>query len=125
MKPTKKIVLLGSVVTAIILFWLVPGINTAKQAEYTRRYEDVEIRPIKAFVAASMPQLKITPVYKTETIKPEMELSDITPKMYGRGMQFQEVLLDDSLIIEEIMEEEIVDLDSVTAIAVDSVANGI
>jgi hypothetical protein len=99
MKPLKKIMLLASAVSAIVLFWLVPGINTSHHVEYTRRFEDVDRQPI-AGVADKTPSnriKKIVPVYKSETIKPEMTLSKVTPKMFSRSMQFEEVLLYDSL----------------------------
>jgi len=123
MKPMKKIMLLTSVVSAIVLLWLVPGINTAKHVQYTRRFEDVD-KKAAVSVAGTTPshKVKVAPVYKTETIKPEMKLSKIKPKMYSRSLQFEEMMVEDSLLLDlDVSQTEIVAADTVHVTVVDSV----
>ena len=45
MKPFKKIITLSVIVLSIVLFWLVPGINKARDVQYTRIYEDTDRKP--------------------------------------------------------------------------------
>ena len=126
MKPMKKIMLLSCAVSAIVLLWLVPGINTAKQVQYTRRFEDVDKKEqITVSDTTPLRKVKVAPVYKTETIKPEMKLSKIKPKMFSRSAQFEEVMVYDSLLELDIRfpEEEIVTIDTVHIESVDSLAS--
>jgi hypothetical protein len=125
MKPMKKIMLLTSAVSAIVLLWLVPGINTAKQAQYTRKYEDVDKKVVASAndTTRQAYAVKIAPVYKTETIKQEMKLSKIKPEMFSRALQFEEVILEDSLLLEIDAEPKIVAIDTVQVTPADSLAS--
>lgn len=44
MKSLNRIVLLTLAAVAIVMFWLIPGINQATTLEYTRIYEDTDYR---------------------------------------------------------------------------------
>jgi hypothetical protein len=44
MKSINRIVLLTLAAVAIVMFWLIPGINQATTLEYTRIYEDTDYR---------------------------------------------------------------------------------
>jgi hypothetical protein len=111
MKPSKKIIILSTIVAAIVLFWLVPGINKAKYKRYTRMYEDTEVVP-KTFAAARDTFTLYLPappppakVYKKETIDSEASLKDINPEMFSRAIHFHEEI--------PLIEEPVVALDSI------------
>jgi hypothetical protein len=116
MKSLKKILALLVVVTSIIAFWLIPGINTAKDTVYVRRYEDTDIRPIK-FVAGdtvgrkkklqeeTRRLLRGSKFYKTEQISSKSKLSKIKPSMFSRSIQFEEMVMLDSISIVKVTEQ--------------------
>src|SRR5688500_9182817 len=116
MKPSKKIIILTAVVAAIVLFWLVPGINKANYTRYTRVYEDTDRKPEKVSIADTftlyLPAKAAPPkVYKKESIEPEASLKDIEPEMFSRATHFHEDII--------LAEEEIVEYDSVQVVTLD------
>jgi len=95
MKPLKRIAILFIAVSAIVSFWLIPGINTAGDVQYTRRYEDTEkVSPDTTRPAISARQRIETPVqskaYKSESIKAGEKLSKIHPSHFSRAIHFKE-----------------------------------
>lgn len=113
MKPSKRISLLLAAVTAIVMFWLAPGINTARDTRYTRRYEDTDKaahitasdtskRKVKTR-QASPSNKDQSKTYKKETIESTSKLSKIKATQFSRAIHFEE-------------EKIIVDLDSVQEI---------
>jgi hypothetical protein len=130
MKPFKKILLLSLSVAAIVLLWLVPGINTAKSVRYTRTFEDTDNRPATAeatvgvsdtvrLAAKSSPDA-ITLAgkkFKKEHIETEAGISNVKMEMFSRATHFHEEK------IPKVLEELIVEIDTVTQtiVAQDSV----
>jgi len=110
MKSIRNTFALSAVVLSIVLFWLMPNVNRAKDTDYARRYEDVD-RPSTVTVADTThsdprhqkPREEIVvrvprkTVYKTERIRSRDKLSKITPAKFSRAMQFEEIVLADSL----------------------------
>lgn len=108
MKPVKRIALLFVVVFSIVSFWLYPGINTAGDVQYVRRYENTD--KASPAVAADTARRKSsvkknvadeqTKVYKKETLKSDMTLSKIKPEHFSRAIHFEEEMLDSVKVIE-------------------------
>jgi hypothetical protein len=122
MKSINKIVVLTLAAVAIVMFWLVPGINKATAVEYTRVYEDTDyktrapkdtikhkeknVRPPKGprrtednIKEAEYRSAKTTStskkVYKSESIRPKDKKVKLNAKMFSRAVQFvEEVPLD-------------------------------
>jgi hypothetical protein len=106
MKSIRSIILLSVVVMSIITLWLVPGINSAKNAEYIRYYEDTDRITRTNVIAdtviseslrkksptANGNSMREKKVYKEERIKSTDKLSQITPSKFSRGAQFVEVV---------------------------------
>ena len=95
----KRIIFLSISVFAIIAFWLAPGINTAGDVKYTRRYEDTDATT--AILAADTARRKSVAIhegksaqrtkkYKTETLNSSMKISKVRPKHFSRAIQFVE-----------------------------------
>lgn len=119
MKPLKRITLLFVAVAAIVVFWLAPGINTARDTRYTRTYEDTD----KSFLAVGdsakrkisarqgkTPDNLQSKKYKKETIESTSKLSKIKATQFSRAIHFEE-------------EKLIVDVDSVKEIELAVVAD--
>jgi hypothetical protein len=133
MKTHKRVLLLTAAVSTIVMFWLVPGINTARETKYTRIYEDTDAPagdsvPLKETVQPSVEKQK---KYKTETIKKDASLGDIKPRMFSRAIHFSEKELIEEAVSEvEIRSESdtvneltITALDSAQVAAIDTVAS--
>jgi hypothetical protein len=101
MKPMKKILLLGLTVAAIVVFWLMPGINKARHVNYVRKYEDTDRKTFVALSDTTKPLVIYLPktsaqeksakkIYKTETIEADVKFSEIKPKMFSRAIQYEE-----------------------------------
>ena len=105
MKPLKRITILLVIVSAIVVFWLAPGINTAGDVKYTRRYEDTDkpqpITPDTTGRQISARQKTDTPVqtkaYKKESIESGEKLSKINASMFSRAIHFEEEIVLDSV----------------------------
>lgn len=130
MKPSKKIFLLTGLVSAIVIFWLLPGINAAKHVRYTRRYEDTYRKPevarsrdtTRSKAVALQKETKSEIPYKTETIEEDMGLSDIDAKMYSRAIHYEEeLLLEVPLALDTVIEINLEVEDSVLYAAADTV----
>jgi hypothetical protein len=104
MKPKKKILLLGLTVVAIVVFWLMPGINKARHVNYVRKYEDTDLKTFVALSDTTKPLILYLPktsaqeksakkIYKTETIEADVKFSEIKPKMFSRAMQYEEPIV--------------------------------
>jgi hypothetical protein len=94
MNPFKRIALLTGIVTCIVVFWLMPGINKADDTYYTRRYEDTEVRDslrVKTKKSRhTTDSVRDKKIYKKERIHSRAKFKDITPKMYSRAIHFEE-----------------------------------
>lgn len=99
MKPSKRISLLLAAVTAIVMFWLAPGINTARDTRYTRRYEDTD-KPVLITASdsakrkvksrqANPPDKHQNKKYKEETIESTSKLSKIKATQFSRAIHFE------------------------------------
>jgi hypothetical protein len=100
MKPVKRIALLLVVVFFIVSFWLYPGINTAGDAQYVRRYEDTDnSSPVAADTTKRKNVIneKVaegqTKKYKKEILKSDMKLSKIKPEHFSRAIHFEEEII--------------------------------
>jgi hypothetical protein len=107
MKPIKNVLILSLIAGCIIVFWLIPGINTAKETRYVRYYENVDVK--SAAVDTENRKIKKTTVdtipgkvYKKEVIEPRKS-KRIDPEMFSRAMQY-EPLAEDSIMIYEVVE---------------------
>jgi len=107
MKPIKNVLILSLIAGCIIIFWLTPGINTAKETRYVRYYENVDMKP--APVAGKKEKTKKSTadtipgkVYKKEVIEPH-KTKRIDPEMFSRAMQY-EPLVEDSVMLYEVVE---------------------
>lgn len=135
MKPFKRILFFAVITSAIVLFWLVPGINTAREVKYTRVYEDTDVPVIVSRdsvpqkTAVTIPAAK-TKKYKTESIEPDATLEDIKLSNFSRAIHFHEMLLIDTLLAEDelfiegdsVIEVQVSLLDSIQMAAADTVA---
>ncbi|HEY5745553.1 MAG TPA: hypothetical protein VIU12_05735 [Chryseolinea sp.] len=100
----RRVLALCVIVTSIIVFWLKPGINTAKDTTYTRRYEDTDRKASgdtlainnhrrkyqKSEASKSLQEKK---VYKTERISSKDKFSKIKPEMFSRAIQFEDTMV--------------------------------
>lgn len=111
MKPTRRILALCVIVTSIIVFWLNPGINTAKDTTYVRRYEDTDRKAGGDSLAVNNHRRKYQKsdaqksgqgkkVYKKERISSKDKLSNLKAEMYSRAIQFE-----DSMVVNKELEE--------------------
>ncbi|MBL0739816.1 hypothetical protein [Chryseolinea lacunae] len=96
MKPIRKIFALCVIVLSIIVFWLMPGVNTAKDTTYVRRYEDTsrESDSLDQKHSSKSNNTKVVrqkKLYKTEKIRSMDRFAKISPKVYSRAMQFDEI----------------------------------
>ena len=136
MKPLKRILFFAVITSAIVLFWLVPGINTAREVKYTRVYEDTDVPVIVS--RDSVPQkaaitipAETTKKYKTESIEPDATLEDIKFSNFSRAIHFHEMLLIDTMLAEDellneidsVIEVKTLLIDSIQLAAIDTVAN--
>jgi hypothetical protein len=111
MKPSNKILVLSLSVVCIIIFWLAPGINKSKASKYTRVYENTNVKrldlkpdtliagnheKIKTEKKNSKPEQK--KIWSKESIYTNKPVREIDPKIFSRAMQFQEVLVLDSIV---------------------------
>lgn len=105
MKSIRSILILSVAVMSIIMFWLMPGINSAKNVEYVRRYEDTDYRRQAQVVgdtinkklnekqeSKAVKQVREKKVYKEERISTKDKLSKITPKKFSRAAHFEEMI---------------------------------
>jgi hypothetical protein len=102
MKPMRRILALCVIVTSIVVFWLKPGINTAKDTTYVRRYEDTDRKPGGDTLAINNHRRKYSKaeehvldqkVYKTERISSKDKLSKIRPQMFSRAIHFEDTMV--------------------------------
>jgi len=104
MKPIRRITILCVVVASIIVFWLKPGINTAKDTTYVRRYEDTDRKAGGDTLAINTHRRKYQKpetskslqekkVYKTERISSKDKFSKIKPEMFSRAIQFEDTMV--------------------------------
>ena len=111
MKPMRRILALCVIVTSIIVFWLKPGINTAKDTTYARRYEDTDRKTGGDTLAINthrrkyqkpetLKSLQEKKVYKTQRISSKDKFSKIEPEMFSRAIQFE-----DSMVVAEEVKE--------------------
>ena len=114
MKPLKRIALLAGLVSGIVLLWLVPGINTAKQTRYVRTWEDTDAKTTPVALRDTTRTLVYQPEapkkYKKEIIEDEAKLENIKAEMFSRATHFKE----EELVI-EIQEVPLAVEDSVAA----------
>lgn len=106
MKSIRSTLLLSVVVISIIAFWLAPGINTAKDTEYVRRYEDTDRRLSVAAIidttgskqtrkkqrTADSKLVREQKVYKEERIRSTDKLSKLTLAKFSRAGHFEEIV---------------------------------
>lgn len=105
MKSIRSILILSVAVMAIIMFWLIPGVNSAKNVEYVRRYEDTDYRREAQVVgdtinkklnekqeAKATRQTREKKVYKEERISTKDKLSKITPAKFSRAAHFEAMI---------------------------------
>jgi hypothetical protein len=122
MKPFKRLLVLFTCIVCIVAFWLIPGMNKAKNNGYVRVYEDTELkkiskiymRPAVAIRARSMGDTikENKKIYKEEKIRSRAKMKDIKASMFSRAIHFNEdiVLMDsinkikqDSVIVTQIL----------------------
>ena len=117
MNPFRRILVLFAIVSAIIAFWLMPGINKANSVNYVRVYEDTDRRAsIKSADEEKIHVMSVVDsvirerkkVYKKESIERNAKIKDIKPSMYSRAIHFKE-------------EPKVVKVDSVSEIQFTSV----
>lgn len=97
MKPFRKILILAAMVFGIVLCWLVPGINKARDVRYIRIYEDTDKKSTVFYTRDSLKgkqnksaALSTRKIYKKESIRTNSKLSDIKPSMFSRSIQFRQ-----------------------------------
>ncbi|SHG82271.1 hypothetical protein SAMN04488109_2008 [Chryseolinea serpens] len=111
MKPMRRILALCVIVTSIIVFWLNPGINAAKDTTYVRRYEDTDRKAGGDTLAVNNHRRKYQKsdaqkseqgkkVYKKEQISSKDKLSNLKAEMFSRAIQFE-----DSMVVKKELEE--------------------
>jgi hypothetical protein len=134
MKPIKKILLLMLCVSAIVLLWLVPGINTAKTVRYTRTFEDTDPQPHQSFdstlLKIQLPTAHAktleTKRYKKEHISSKASIREIKAEMFSRATHFKEVeeILPIEKVIVEVdsIERTVVKNDSINHTLLDSIS---
>ena len=96
MKSSKKPFVLAVASIAIVIFWVIPGVNKGNNIEYVRYYEDVDGLPTNALHGTLSPADTARPnkkVYKKEVIKPAKERK-VSAKIFSRAMQFEPVIVD-------------------------------
>ena len=125
MKPFKRMIVLLVIVSGIVVFWLIPGINKAKDSSYTRVYEDTDkkfenvkrrdtpgLKSLNTSRETTIGQTK--KIYKKESIHSHDKLSDIKPSMFSRAIQFREEL--DTIEIDSFDVIQLVGVDTVNQI---------
>jgi hypothetical protein len=106
MNSSKKIGFLSLLVMGIVAFWLIPGINKAKETKYVRYYENVDEPVKKPQTVESLSQSDTTArkkkrkQYKREIIEPS-KTKKVTAKMFSRAGQFELLERDSSLELVE------------------------
>jgi hypothetical protein len=116
-KSMKKIIVLSTIVAGILVFWLAPGINAAKDVVYVRKYEDTDqkkdVSPAYENEVKALTKLETKgdtaqkteqKIYKREKIRGGSSVKELDPSMFSRAVQFEEI--PDSMNI------ELVDVDS-------------
>jgi hypothetical protein len=99
----RRILALCVIVTSIIVFWLNPGINTAKDTTYVRRYEDTDRKAGGDTLAINNNRRKYQKsdaqksvqgkkVYKKEQISSKDKLSSLKAEMFSRAIQFEDTV---------------------------------
>lgn len=134
MKPFRKILILAVIVTAIVTFWLIPGVNKANYSGYVRVYEDTD-QPIKALpqdtVSLYLPVVKPDieapkKIYKKERIKGDASLEDLKVEMFSRATHFreEELLIEPELVLEDTTDvQQYVVKDSLQLVQPDTIAS--
>jgi hypothetical protein len=107
MKKIKNILILSLIAGCIIVFWLMPGINTAKETRYVRYYENVDMKSTTVSgenhkIEKTMVDTIPGKVYKKEVIEPRKS-KHIEPEMFSRAMQY-EPMAEDSIVVYEVVE---------------------
>jgi len=104
MKPFKRIMILSTLVTGVVLFWLMPRINKADSVHYTRRYEDTDKQNKKENDTKKTKEPVLHPqavaaskVYKKESIHADDKLLEISASKFSRAMQFEMIEEVDSI----------------------------
>lgn len=126
MKPIKRIALLAGVVSFIVLLWLLPNINTAKQARYVRTWEDTDVKAASVNVADTTRRKEVKE-YKKEVIEDKATLEDVKVEMFSRAIHFTEekmVEIPDTLVVEELAQEVFEEEDSVYLAKLDTLGGG-
>ena len=106
MKQLSKIVVLAVVIAAIVVLWLMPGVNQAKNTTYVRIYEDTD-------VALHVPESRLpkdsvkhkdknSKKYKVEKIKRKKKPSQVSMKMFSRVAHFEEIPDSTKILAKEI-----------------------
>ena len=92
MKSSRKIVVLAVVSAGIIMFWLIPGINKAKETRYVRYVENVDaaVAHIHSLDVTSRPDTtrKKRKVYDKEVIEPS-KTKKVTTEMFSRATHYE------------------------------------
>ena len=120
MKPVRKVLILSAFVFGIIVCWLAPGINKARDVRYTRIYEDTDAKSTVSHTRDSSHEkrkksaaVSSRKIYKKESIRANSKFSDLKPSMFSRAIQYSE-------------EVKIVELDTVNNVqllTIDTVAS--
>lgn len=108
MKPAKKAIALAVITTAILMFWIMPGINKGNQTGYVRYYEDTDagkgaakVLPASHFNRADTTQRRHRKIMKREII--ELRKSGkISPAIFSRAMQFEPLTEQDSILLDSL-----------------------
>jgi hypothetical protein len=99
MNSKKSIIFLVVVTASIVVFWLAPGINKARDTTYTRLYEDTDRRVPLDYAddttklkgdgpkKANMDEPKEV-VYKSESIQPNKKEFKVRAEMFSRAVHF-------------------------------------
>ena len=83
----KKIIGLSAVVFAIVAFWLVPVLNTAKETTYVRVYENTEAKE-EADTSQIKTAMRSPRKYKTEMLSSEDRVAHMNVSKFSRAIQF-------------------------------------
>jgi hypothetical protein len=94
MKSSRKIIILSLVSAGIIIFWLIPGINKAKETRYVRYVENVDapeahVHSLDATLQSDTTREK-RKVYNKEVIEPA-KTKKVSAEMFSRATHYEAV----------------------------------